>query len=322
MINLAHPVWLALLPVLAVVFIMFGRRNESHLPSAYLVHTELSPFTEHATQPRAATRWHTAWVFAAASLMTLALAQPQWLGPALPDKPLGRDIMLIVDASSSMAIDDFVLNRQRVTRLDVLKDVAQKFVAARSGDRFGLIVFGDHAATLTPPSFDQHLVRAQLARLQNGVAGEATAIGDALGLALKQVKSEGRLQPALILFSDGDSTAGETKPSEALVAAQALGVKIYTVEIGTDVFASPTRQRNPSREPGLAQIAAQTGAKHYVAGSAQALQNIIDDIGRLEPTLAQPASQRQITEWYWLPLLGAVGLLISVQVRALRESDA
>lgn len=322
MLSLAQPAWLGLLPVLALAFAIAGRWHDSSLPRAYLVHPQLGLLEERMGQSGSSARWRTAMVFMAACLMTLALAQPQWLGPRVPDKPLGRDIMLVVDASSSMAIDDFVVNRQRVTRLDVLKDVAQNFVAAREGDRFGLIAFGDHAATLAPPSFDQNLIRGQLARLQNGIAGESTAIGDALGLALKQVKSEGRLQPALILFSDGDSTAGEMKPSEALVAAQALGVKIYTVEIGTDLFASPSRRLNKSTEPSLAQIAAQTGAKHYVAGSAQALQTIIRDISRLEPTIARPATQRQITEWYWLALVFAVALLLAVQGLALREANA
>lgn len=322
MLILAHPAWLFLLPVLALAFAFAGSRVEGDLPPSHLVHPNLRPITDSAAQPRAWARWQTALIFLAACLMVLALAQPQWLGPSVPDKPLGRDIMLVVDASSSMAIDDFVVNRQRVTRLDVLKDVARRFVAARDGDRFGLIVFGDHAATIAPPSFDRDLIRAQLARLQNGVAGESTAIGDALALALKQVKSEGRLQPTLILFSDGDSTAGEMKPSEALVAAQALGVKIYTVEIGTDLFASPTRKLNKSTEPSLAQMAVQTGAKHYVAGSAKALQNIIADIGRLEPTIARPATQRQIQEWYWAALLGAVLLLISAQTLSLRGASA
>lgn len=320
MLTLAQPLWLALLPVLAVVFIFVGRRDDSSLPSAYLVHPQLSQLDERAAQPRSSARWQTGLVFLAASLMTLALAQPQWLGPRVPDKPLGRDIMLVVDTSSSMSIDDFVVKRQRVTRLDVLKDVAQGFVAARAGDRFGLIAFGDHAATLAPPSFDQDLIRAQLARLQSGIAGESTAIGDALGLALKQVKSQGRLQPALILFSDGDSTAGEMHPSEALVAAQALGVKIYTVEIGTDLFASPTRPVSKSTEPSLIQIAAQTGAKHYVAGSTQALQDIIQDIGRLEASISRPATQRQIGEWYWLALLAAALLLVTAQSLSLRET--
>jgi Ca-activated chloride channel family protein len=287
MLTLAHPLWLAWLPLLALAFAFAARRGDSSTARAYL-----------------------------------ALAQPQWLGPLVPDTPQGRDIMLLVDASSSMSIDDFEVNKQRVTRLDVLKSVAQRFVAAREGDRFGLIVFGEHAATLAPPSFDQDLIQAQLARLQVGMAGESTAIGDALGLALKQVKSEGRLQPALILFSDGDSTAGEMKPSEALVAAQALHVKIYTVEIGTDLFASPTRPKIKSTEPSLQQIAAVTGALHYVAGSAQALQAIIQDIGRLEASIPSPDTRRQKVEWYWLALLAAVVLLAMSQALMLRQADA
>ncbi len=322
MLTLAQPLWLALLPVLALVFVFAGRREENSIPRAYLVHPNLSQLDAGAAQTRTSARLQTAWVFLAACLMTLALAQPQWLGPRVPDKPLGRDIMLVVDTSGSMSIDDFVVNRQRVTRLDVLKSVAQGFVAARDGDRFGLIAFGDHAATLAPPSFDRDLIRAQLARLQSGIAGESTAIGDALGLALKQVRTEGRLQPTLILFSDGDSTAGEMRPSEALVAAQALGVKIYTVEIGTDLFASPTRPVSKPTEPSLTQIAVQSGAKHYVAGSTQALQAIIQDIGRLEASIPRPATQRDIGEWYWLALLLAALLLVGAQSLSLRGANA
>lgn len=320
MLNLAHPFWLALLPVLALAFIFMQRRGTGGAPRAYLVHPDLSLLEESAAQaPSTTRRWQTWLTFLAACLLTLGLAQPQWLGPAVPSIPQGRDIMLLVDTSTSMSIDDFEVNKQRITRLDVLKGVTQRFVAAREGDRFGLIAFGNHAATLAPPSFDGDLLYAQLARLQAGIAGEATAIGDALGLALKQVKSEGRLKPALILFSDGDSTAGEMKPSEALVAAQALGVKIYTVEIGTDLFASPLRPVTKATEPSLKQIAETTGAKHYVAGSAQALQDIIQDIGRLEPGIARPATRRQITEWYWLALLAAALSLAAAQVLTLRE---
>ena len=324
MLTLAHPGWLGLLPLIALAFIFTQRRDAGDVASAHLVHPDLSLLEDSAAQAPASRRLQTWLIFFAACLLALGLAQPQWLGPAVPEKPQGRDIMLLVDTSTSMSIDDFEVNQQRVTRLDVLKSVTQRFVAAREGDRFGLIAFGDHAATLAPPSFDGTLVQAQLARLQVGIAGEATAIGDALGLALKQVKTAGRLKPALILFSDGDSTAGEMKPSEALVAAQALGVKIYTVEIGTDLFASPIRLARPvnkSTEPSLTQIAESSGAKHYVAGTATALQDIIADIGRLEPSIARPATRREIQAWYWLALLAAALLLAAVQVLALREAD-
>ena len=319
MITLAHPTWLLLLPLIALGFWFGAQRAASATPSTHLVHPDLSGLSETSAQAHSTQRMQTTLLFLAACCLVIGLAQPQWLGPAVPEKPQGRDIMLLVDTSTTMSIDDFELNQQRVARLDVLKGIARRFVAAREGDRFGLIAFGNQAATLTAPTFDQDLMQAQLARLQVGIAGEATAIGDALGLALKQVKTEGRLPPALILFSDGDNTAGEMKPAESVAAALALGVKIYTVEIGTDLFASPNRPATKSKDPSLKTIAESTGGKYYVAGTTQALETIIRDIGRLEPSVARPATRRQIAEWYWMLLAASAALLVLARVLALRE---
>ena len=322
MITLAHPAWLFLLPLIALGFLFGARRPEDALPATHLVHPDLSALADEAAQSKSTRRVQTLLTFFAACCFAAGLAQPQWLGPAVPEKPQGRDIMLLVDTSTTMSIDDFELNRQRVPRLDVLKGIARRFVEARDGDRFGLIAFGNHAATMAAPTFDQDLMLANLARLQIGIAGEATAIGDALGLALKQVKTENGLQPALILFSDGDNTAGEMKPAESVAAALALGVKIYTVEIGTDLFASPNRPATKSTDPSLKTIAETTGGKYYVAGTTQALEAIIADIGRLEPTVARPATRRQIAEWYWALLAAGAALLIFARGLALREQAA
>lgn len=322
MLTLAHPMWLLLLPLIALGFLFSRRRAERMLPTTQLVHPDLGALSEEAAQSPSTRRVQTLLTFLAACCLAAGLAQPQWLGPAVPEKPQGRDIMLLVDTSTTMSIDDFELNKQRVARLDVLKGIARRFVAAREGDRFGLIAFGNHAATLTTPTFDRDLMQASLSRLQIGIAGEATAIGDALGLALKQVKTNERLQPALILFSDGDNTAGEMKPAEAVAAAQALGVKIYTVEIGTDLFASATRPAILSKDPSLKAIAETTGGKYYVAGNTQALEAIITDIGRLEPTVARPATRRKTAEWYWALLLAGAGLLVLARVLSLREQVA
>ena len=319
MITLAHPAWLFLLPLIALGFLFGARRPEDALPATHLVHPDLSALADEAAQSKSTRRVQTLLTFFAACCFAAGLSQPQWLGPAVPEKPQGRDIMLLVDTSTTMSIDDFELNKQRVPRLDVLKGIARRFVAARDGDRFGLIAFGNHAATMAAPTFDQDLMLANLARLQIGIAGEATAIGDALGLALKQVKTENGLQPALILFSDGDNTAGEMKPAESVAAALALGVKIYTVEIGTDLFASPHRPATKSTDPSLKTIAETTGGKYYVAGTTQALEAIINDIGRLEPTVARPATRRQIAEWYWALLAAGAALLIFARGLALRE---
>lgn len=319
MITLAYPTWLFLLPLIALLFFFGGRRSADALASTHLVHPDLSGLAEAAAQSKSTQRIQTALAFSAACCLALGLAQPQWLGAAVPSIPQGRDIMLLVDTSTTMSIDDFELNKLRVSRLDVLKGIARRFVTAREGDRFGLIAFGNQAATLAAPTFDQDLMLVNLSRLQVGIAGEATAIGDALGLALKQVKIDGQLQPALILFSDGDNTAGEMKPAESVAAALALGVKIYTVEIGTDLFASPNRPAAKSADPSLKTIAESTGGKYYVAGTTQALEAIITDIGRLEPTVARPATRRQIAEWYWALLAVGAVLLALARVLALRE---
>ena len=107
MIALAHPAWLWLLPLAALGFVFGAQRVDSVAPQAHLVHPDLSLLDENAAQTPSTRRWQTWLHFLAAALLIAGLAQPQWLGPVVPDKPQGRDIMLLVDTSESMSIDDF-----------------------------------------------------------------------------------------------------------------------------------------------------------------------------------------------------------------------
>jgi Ca-activated chloride channel family protein len=326
-LTLAQPAWLILLPfVLGAAWFMAGRPRGTEQAGAAvtLVHPNLGLLPSGQAAAPAIRRLSFALTLTAVALMLLALARPQWLGALAQEAPLGRDIVLLLDASDTMSIDDFELDGRRISRLDVLRALTRKFVAAREGDRFGLIAFGDFAATLAPPTFDREFVVQQLARLRVGAAGEATAIGDAIGLALKQVRSERRLRPALILFSDGDNTAGEMRLSEAMALARAMDVAIYTVHIGTDLFAAgrPAVPATQASEPDLKTIAVQTGGKYYVAGTADTLKAVISDIGKLEPTLARPPTRRTVDEWYWLPLAIAALCLTLARVLPFRESNA
>lgn len=311
MLVLAHPLWLWALP-LTLALLYSRSQSPAAIAPVKLIHPDLG--VGAATRGN---REHRPWTdylnWAAACLLIVSLSQPQWRGAPVAETPLGRDIVLLVDTSNSMSISDFVAQGQAVSRLDVLKDVARRFVQARHGDHFGLIVFGDQAATLAPPSFDQDLILGQLARLQIGIAGEATALGDALGLALKQVKTNAALRPVVIVFSDGENTAGQMKVAEALAAAQALDVRIYSVAIGTDLFASATRAQPLHPDPSLRQLAEASGGKFYIAGNASTLKAVIADIGRLAPNIARPATRRVTVEWYGLPLSVALGLLLTVQ---------
>ncbi len=325
MLNLAQPIWLALsLPLLVLAVLRWRRERVSQEPaSVALIHPQLELLARsQVAQPSGQfVRWLD---LLAQFCLVLALAQPQWIGAWLPETPQGREIVLLVDTSRTMSITDFELGGQPVERLAVLKDIVTRFVAGRQGDRFGLIAFGSVAGTLVPPTFDRDLVSAMLARLRVGIAGDDTAIGDAIGLALKQLRAQPRLRPALILFTDGDSTAGDITPGEAVALARHMGVPIYTVQIGGDLFAAG-RPKAPAKtvsEPGLAQIAAATGGRYYQAGNRGALQSVIHDIGQREKTVVRPATRRVVQEWYWLPLLLAVGLLSLARLSAIRRVTA
>jgi len=330
MLTLAHPIWLTLLPVAWLGLWFAGRRAAQADQGAAitLVHPDLSALPREQEAAPASRRATQILHAAAVLLFLLALAQPQWQGGFERETPLGRDIMLLLDASDTMSIADFELEGQKVSRLDVLRSLARQFVAAREGDRFGLIAFGDFAATLSPPTFDREFVSGQLGRLRIGAAGEATAIGDAIALALKQVRAvemKGQhLRPALILFSDGDNTAGEMRLSEAMALARDMKVALYTVRIGSDLFAAgrAARAAAPDGEPGLQALAQATGGRYYVAGDSDTLRKVIADIGKLEPTISRPPTRRSVEEWYWLPLVVALLCLSLARLVRFREQRA
>jgi Ca-activated chloride channel homolog len=327
MLTLAQPGWLALLPLLIGLAVVLWRRGYTHDETAdtarlTLIHPNLDLLPPGRDVVPASSRRILALNLLAMSCLILALAQPQWLGGWIPESPQGREIMLLVDTSKSMSITDFEAHGQPVERLTVLKDIVTRFVAGRQGDRFGLIGFGTVAGTLVPPTFDSKLVNAMLERIQIGIAGEDTALGDAIGLALRQLHQQQRLRPALILFTDGDSTAGDITPSEAVALARHMAVPIYTVQIGGDLFAAgrpASASAAQATEPGLAQIAALTGGRYYQADNRKALQQVVNDIGQREQTVARPARRRTVQEWYLLPLLLAGAILSLTHLYRIRR---
>jgi Ca-activated chloride channel family protein len=316
-----------------------------------LLHPDLSLLPEEVNISGATSRWVALLNAAALMLLVLALAQPQRIGELIPEAPEGREIVLLLDTSKTMSIDDFEVDGLRIDRLSVLKSVVSKFIEARQGDRFGVIVFGSTAATLVPPSFDSDLVNGMVRQVQVGVAGDNTALGDAIGLALKQLSERQALRPALILFSDDtDNNAGDLTPGEGLELARRLGVAIYTVQIGRDIFAegrTPVKNvvavhpslplSTPPRggegtnaslreiqvvEPGMQQLAALSGGHFYHADSSAALQQVVEDIGRLEQTITRPSTRRRVEEWYGALLLLAACLFSAARLLQIRRMGA
>jgi Ca-activated chloride channel family protein len=330
MIVLAHPAWLLLLPLLLAAVWRAARKSadadDIGSTGMVLLHPDLSPLPDERNTPPTSSRWYLALNGSALLLLVLALAQPQRIGDLIPENPEGREIVMLIDTSKTMSIDDFELDGQRVERLAVLKGVVSRFVAARQGDRFGVIVFGTTAATMVPPSFDRELVTGMIQQVQVGIAGDNTAIGDALGLALKQLRERQALRPALILFSDNtENTAGDITPGEAVELARRMGVAIYTVQVGSDLFAAgraPARADSLPAEPDLRQIASLSGGRFYRADNSGALQAVVADIGKLEQTITRPSTRRVVEEWYWAALLLAVCLFSAARLLQIRRMAA
>ena len=272
--GLARPLWLGLLPLIAVWFALAWRRADGEAPALILNHPALPAAAGSAASP--GLRGPVALRALAFALMVLALAQPRQTGDWIVPPPQGRDIVLLIDASQTMSIRDFRQGDAEVERMTVLKDTLARFVDGRRGDRFGVVVFGSEVATLTPPTFDRAHVVAQLRRIQVGMAGNDTALGDALGMALKQVRA-GRLRPVILLVSDGaDNNAGTLTPAEALAVAHRDGVAIHALQFGSDPYAAGRVARaDADPQPALADLARLSGGRHFaVAGAADAAREI------------------------------------------------
>ena len=309
-LELAQPLWLLLLLPVAGWSWLGWRRARDDAPRVVFNHPGL-PRVEIGRLAAPAVHWPVALRGLAFALLVLALAQPREVGDWILPPPEGRDIVLLIDTSLTMSIRDFRQGDLEVERMTVLKDTLARFVDGRPGDRFGVIVFGSEVATLTPPTFDRAHVAAQIQRIQVGMVGGDTALGDALGMALKQVRTR-RLRPAIILVSDGaDNNAGTLTPAESLAVAHHAGIAIHALQFGTDPYAEARATRaEPDPQPDLADLARLTKGQYFLVRGAGDAAHVIGAIDRLEPTLQQPARQRQVREWYWVALaLAALALV-------------
>lgn len=247
--------------------------------------------------------------------LVCALAQPQWLGDPIKISSEGRDLMLAVDLSGSMDEVDMPLNQQRVNRLTMVKHVLADFIEQRQGDRIGLILFGERAYVQSPLSYDASTVAQLLNEAEIGLAGNATAIGDALGLAIKRLQERPAQSRILILLTDGQNTAGEISPEQAGNLAQQAGVKIYTIGIGADEMLKRslfgTHRVNPSAdldETLLRNIAQKTGGQYFRARDQQQLEEIYKQLDQLEPVEQEQQFFRPKNSLFHYPLCLALWL--------------
>ncbi|MFK7831056.1 MAG: VWA domain-containing protein [Congregibacter sp.] len=260
--------------------------------------------------------------------LVLAAARPVWIGEAIELPNSGRDLMLAVDISGSMRVEDMQVGDRMARRLDAVKELGSDFISRRSGDRLGLILFGSRAYLQSPLSFDVQTVERFLREAQIGFAGQETAIGDAIGLAVKRLKERPASNRVLILLTDGKDTASTVDPLEAAVLAADLDVRIYTIGIGADSMTLPgllgssvgARQVNPSAdldEQSLVNIAEQTGGRYFRARDPQELANIYRLLEELEPLEVDKALYRPQQSFAALPLLIAFACSLLLALRQL-----
>jgi Ca-activated chloride channel family protein len=261
-------------------------------------------------------------------LLLLAAARPVWIGEAIEIPNSGRDLMLAVDISGSMRVEDMQLGKQVVRRIDAVRQVGAEFIRRRTGDRLGLILFGSNAYVQSPLSFDTATVERFLLEARIGFAGQETAIGDAIGLAVKRLKERPADSRVLVLLTDGRDTASSVQPLDAAQLAADLDIRIYTIGIGADAMTLPglfgssfgSRQVNPSTEldeATLQAIASATGGRYFRARNPQELVQIYQLLDQLEPVEQETATYRPRQALGYLPLLLAIGLSFLLALRSL-----
>lgn len=265
------------------------------------------------------------WRIVIATLIWLALvlaaARPQYIGEPVSIALSGRDLMLAVDISGSMETADMMLGGAMVTRLDMVKAVAGEFIQRRVGDRLGLILFGRRAYLQTPLTFDRETTRILLEESAIGLAGKETAIGDAIGVAIKRLTDDQASERVLILLTDGANTTGLVAPIKAAGLAASKALKIYTIGVGADEMLVRSRfgsrRINPSSdldEESLIRIAELTGGRYFRARDAEGLAEIYAALDELEPVAEEEQMLRPPKELFYWPL--ALALLASLGLAA------
>ena len=264
--------------------------------------------------------------------LVLAAARPQWLGEPVSIPSEGREMMLAVDLSGSMKIEDMLVNGRQVNRLTMIKSVLHDFIKRRVGDRLGLILFADTAYLQAPLTYDRETVATLLDEAVIGLVGEQTAIGDAIGLGVKRFELKTDSNRVLILLTDGQNTAGNISPEQAKELAVDAGVTVYTIGVGADVMTVNSffgsRQVNPSQELDesmLTDIAKATGGQYFRARDAAELEQIYAMLDQLQPIAGDERKMRPLTALYYYPLalalmlsiLPVIGLLLSLLWRRL-----
>lgn len=319
-INFAYPwlLWLLLLlPLMIVWYVLRQKQQQSALKLS-----TLSIYKKQSTVKN--TLIHLPFVIRllTVALLILAIARPQSKNDEERVEGEGIDIMLCMDVSGSMLAEDFKPNR-----MEAAKEVAAKFIEGRKTDRIGLVIFSGESFTQCPLTTDHGVLISQVYGVRSGVLQDGTAIGSGLATGVERLKKSESKSKVVILLTDGENNGGLIDPATAMEIAKTFNVKVYTIGVGTEGFATMpqqsagggitrTQEKVNIDEKLLKEIARQTGGAYFRATDNESLQNIYSQIDQLEKTKIETSRfAKYAEEFYWLAIVAAVLLLIEIWLR-------
>lgn len=317
MIFFGTPWWLALLPLPWITWQWLRRpRARQTTPQPALWHTQTALLASLAAQSGSARRLPWTWLLGC-TLLIAALARPLWISGG-STVPKVHNVMFAIDVSGSMRTEDLMLDGKLRSRFDVVKAQVSRFFAQGRAVRVGAVLFGDDAVTYLPMTTDLRMADEVVRELNPGIAGEGTALGDAIALAVERMRVVPERSRALILLTDGAANSGLIDPEMAAKYARAQHVRIHAIGVGTDGTArfprgpvlAPLYTEMPLDEALLRRIAERTGGSYARATDAEALTRIITAIEAQEKSLAPVTAPPRAREAFWLPLLGGLILLL------------
>ena len=313
LLGWGHPWLLLLLLLLPVAALLKGRRGQ---PAAFVYSSVglLSGLTNvrrsHAGALLAALRW------LALAAFIIALAQPRLMKNTTEVKASGIDIVCALDLSGSMKTQDYIINHQQISRIDMAEPVLKQFIEGRPNDRIGLVVFAVQAFIASPLTLDHDFLLETIDQIGIGaINSDATAIGDGITTALNRLREVKSKSKIIVLMTDGANNSGVISPITATQAAKALGVKIYTIGLGNREI---VRQMGLPEgflpdEDMLAQVAQMTGGKYYRADNAEKFKAIYAEIDKLEKSEAVINKYTEYKELFlWFVAGGLAVLLLEI----------
>lgn len=319
-INFAYPwlLWLLLLlPLMIAWYVLRQKQQQSALKLS-----TLSIYKKQSTVKN--TLIHLPFVIRllTVALLILAIARPQSKNDEERVEGEGIDIMLCMDVSGSMLAEDFTPNR-----MEAAKEVAVKFIEGRKTDRIGLVIFSGESFTQCPLTTDHGVLISQVYGVRSGVLQDGTAIGSGLATGVERLKKSESKSKVVVLLTDGENNGGLIDPATAMEIAKTFNVKVYTIGVGTEGFATMpqqsagggitrTQEKVNIDEKLLKEIARQTGGAYFRATDNESLQNIYSQIDQLEKTKIETSRfAKYAEEFYWLAIAAAVLLLIELWLR-------